>query len=202
MQEVRNDRQLVRQLIHKLPWFCVVIILAQICTFVLGSLTDDRSTLFSPQTGDASGALGGAFDLRSPLQNFGLNVLSSFFVHADETHLYTNLVFSFLVLIPLELRSGKLIAGLMLFSGHLAGLIGASFAFHFLSQPPLVTGMSGGLLAATVPLLAAKGKTFAMIFLSLVCIGWIIFSWHSFASHVLPIATGWLLSVKMINGKN
>jgi membrane associated rhomboid family serine protease len=202
LQVARTDRQLVVQILSKLPWFSLVIILGQICFFMLAAFADDRSTLFSLQTGDSSGALGGAFDLRAPMQNLALNAISSFFVHADATHLYTNLVFALLVLIPLELRFGKLMTGLALLSGHLSGLLGAAFAFYFLSQPPLVAGMSGGLLAAAVPVLATRGKTFALMFLGLLCIGWIVFSWHSFASHALPIAAGWLLNNTKLNGKN
>lgn len=200
MHVVRTDRQLISQMLKKLLWFSLVIIILQLCAFLLGGLTDDRSTLFSLQTGDSSGVLAGAFDLRNPLRNYGLNVLSSFFIHADSAHLYTNLVFALLVLIPLEMRSGKLFTSLMLGAGHLAGLLGAAVAFHFLSQPPLVAGMSGGLLAAAVPVLAARRKTFALTFLALLCIGWSIFSWHSFASHALPIAAGWLLSIRQSKG--
>ncbi|MFZ9520468.1 MAG: rhomboid family intramembrane serine protease [Silvanigrellaceae bacterium] len=156
----QSDQQLVRTALLKLPWFTVGVLVLQFACFVASNLSTTESSFFSLQAVDFAQLERWGFDLGNPLRTAGLTLVTSFFIHSGWEHFLSNMGMAFMILVLAERTFGKSRICLYLLVGHLCGLLGASLAHRFLSQPPLVMGMSAGIFTVAANLLSARfGKT-------------------------------------------
>lgn len=204
-----SDRQLAWNVVQNLPWLTLVLLLGQCLAFALLNLSDGRATVFALQADSDALLRNFAFDVSQPLRNFGLNFLSSFFVHSNADHFVSNLSFAGLVLFFAERMLGARVVLLLLALGHGVSLAGAAVAHSFLSQVALAAGMSGGLATLATVLAVEKWKGLGLGLTALFCISYGLMSPATLLVHLFPVGLGVYLALagrrwfnKKISGKS
>jgi membrane associated rhomboid family serine protease len=138
-----SERQLAQDLIKKLPWLTLTIGSACLVIQVLVQ-TNRHETAFSLDLINNSTLSQLAFHAHQPLRSVGLTIASSFFVHTDWNHLFSNLIWFFICASWIELRAGKRKLALALAAGHLIALAGGLINAHINAGASFLLGMSGG----------------------------------------------------------
>ena len=183
-----TDQQLALKWIRKLKGFTTVLVVFM--AFV--SIAVNSQGLFSAEFGDPM-IQQLSFDLRNPLREFGITILTSIIVHFSFSHFISNCIW----LLPFGLflehtRSIKmlLIAGL---SGHLVSLA-FSWAQFTSEMPHFVLGASAFTLS-TIGLTAAIEKKLFLYMLSGIIIVMLPTSNQGPWAHIMAMATGCLLGI-------
>ena len=183
-----TDQQLALKWIRKLKGFTTVLVVFM--AFV--SIAVNSQGLFSAEFGDPM-IQQLSFDLRNPLREFGITILTSIIVHFSFSHFISNCIW----LLPFGLflehtRSIKmlLIAGL---SGHLVSLA-FSWAQFTSEMPHFVLGASAFTLS-TIGFTAAIEKKLFLYMLSGIIIVTLPTLDQEPWAHIMAMATGSLLGI-------
>jgi membrane associated rhomboid family serine protease len=198
----KSDRSLALSIIARLPWFSVLFIMLQLIVFASMQINDANATVFAMQNIDDSALRDWAFDITKPFRNAGANVISSLFVHAHASHLYSN-IFPALIFLPFaEKRFGTGRVALWLSFGHITALAGALVAHSALGQTSLVAGMSGALLAVVTFTFAARWRGHTGIVCAGVCGFYCFYNLPAAVAHIPPVAGSYLLALLSSRNKS
>lgn len=194
-QTAISERQLAHNFLKKLPWLTATVV---IVTLVLMAFikNNELDTAFSLRLTNDSflGLL--AFDTQSPFRRFGLPMLSSFFVHTDWSHLFSNLFWFLFVGTTFEIRKNKLHLAAALFTGHLIALAGGVIATRFFSGPTLLLGMSGGVSFLALTWLSQTQSTLRSLSVLAILSGFLLFQSAGFIfTHGIPAFSGALFGL-------
>lgn len=197
---VPTQRQLVWLTLKKLPWLTLFILFMQCLLFLAVDLNDGTESLFALNIDKDTFLNLFAFNIERPWEHLGMTVLTSFFIHSGASHFFANLLFGSAIMSVAEILNGYLFLLRSLIVGHLAGLVGAFFAFHFTQAPPLAAGMSGGLtFIYTRWVLVRFGKAATILLLPLVIS--FLFLPNTFGlAHGFPLLLG--IGLALIDGRS
>lgn len=178
-----TDHQLVRDWLKNFWAFTSVCALVM---FLLVLLGNDRG-LFAAQFANPLVDLL-SIDIRSPFRYFGLNWITSAFVHSSFVHLASNLFWLLGFGIYVEKFKGPWKMVQVFALGHLAG---ALLACLFIQEPDVhyILGASSGTLSL-IGYCAGSFKKFFFYFAAAITLALLMFFSDNSESHVLPLVLG------------
>jgi len=191
-----SDRQLALGILGKLPWLTLGFLVFQCGVFAALGINDANASVFALNHTDDSALRHWAFDANAPLRNFGLNLISSLFVHANAEHFLTNGALAVIVLPAAERRLGVAPLSATLILGHFASLLGAFAAHRYLDQQSLAAGMSGAVLAAAALYLGVRLKKLAIPAFVVLCGVYALTALSAAVVHAPAAAIGLLFSLR------
>lgn len=191
-----SDSQLVWLSLRRLPWFTLTCAFLQIFTFTLIELNQaDVFFGFDISQGTLTRQLN--VDLKSPLRHQGMTILTAFFAHEGAFHFFSNLPWLLLFAFLYERKRELKRLSFLLISGHLLSLVGASVAMVYYSAPQWVLGMSGGVLALAAASVCEWDKIWGKACVACWSALFIYLSPALALTHILPMAIGLLVSLKI-----
>jgi len=195
-----SDSNLARQTLKNLPWLPVALSLIALGMLILTE-ADSTQAVFAFELGGSSLKSQLAFDTSAPLKGFAIPVLTSFFVHENPSHLFSNLPWLIIAGIALQkyCSIGWIIAVLLV--GHSTALLGAVAAHHLASAPPLALGMSGGVFALLFTWLFYRFKFWSWA--ALLTVVFLLHATHLalLLSHAPALFSGWLCGNLLLRSK-
>lgn len=189
-----SDTQLVRHTLKRLPWMTLSLTLVSLGLLVLTE-TDSSQAVFAFELSGTHLKTKLAFDTTAPFKSFGFPLFTSFFVHDNPRHLFANLPWLLLAGSALQINFSSRSVVPLLVLGHLTALIGAMAAHHWLSAPPLVLGMSGGVFALLFAWLFGRSKFWSWTLLMAAGSALLFTKMALFLSHAPALAVGSLWGV-------
>jgi membrane associated rhomboid family serine protease len=190
-----SERELARNIVRKLPWLTASI---STVAFLLTALilNNEQDAAFSLHLKSDSILAALAFNSVTPLRQFGLTLLTSFFAHTDWNHFFSNVVWLVLFGSAIELRQKKLRLLNALAIGHLIAVIGGYVTATAFAGPELLLGMSGGVCFVALMWLAETQSIARSISVLLLLGGLSSFQSVGFLmTHVAPALGGLLLGM-------
>ena len=189
-----SDRQLAYRFLKNIPWLTLFISITSVIVYFLTENTGHDSAFALKLKKDTLNS-GLMFDANRPLNLFGLTAFSSFFLHSNSEHLFSNLFWLNIVGVIAE-RKDRLKFLIALGIGHLSALTGGIIAHRYYAASADMAGMSGGIVAlALYWLVNTQAKISALVFSGLFAVLMYLQGPAFTVSHGLPALSGVCLAL-------